>query len=347
MKKTLSTFDFCELLTSMAGTSGDEENAANEAKEILSEYMNVTTDVLGSVIATANESGNIKVLLDAHIDRIGLIVRGIDENGFLLIDKVGGVDERTLVGAEVEVFAKEKLTGIICSTPPHLLKGGDSEKQVNISSLAIDIGFDKESAEQYVSLGDRAIVHSQGGKLLGDKFTFGALDDRSGAVSVIKAAQAVSDKLHNVALTVLLSAQEETGGSGAKAGAYKIDADYAVAVDVGFGSDKVTNIGGETIDLAKGPSIGISPVLDRELMLRLKSLAEENNIPYQHDVMTPRTGTNADHICISKGGTKTALLSIPLRYMHTPVEVVDVSDIDNTAKLLEKFILSLEEKSNA
>ena len=165
-------------------------------------------------------------------------------------------------------------------------------------------------------------------------------------LSVILAAESVCEKLKNVSLTVLLSSQEETYGSGAKCGAYEADADYAIAVDVGFGSDCYTEKS-LTVDLGKGPSIGIAPVLERELMLTLKDIAEKENIPYQHDVMSRTTGTNADHICITKSGVKTALLSIPLKYMHTPVEVIDLEDVKYTAKLIEKFILSLEDKENA
>lgn len=343
-----STQALLKKLTDLGATSGFEFEAAKNVCELFSKYMSVSVDALGNVVAKANENGKIKVLLDAHLDRIGLVIRGIDDGGFLLVDKVGGIDERVLTGAQVKVFGREELLGVICSTPPHLLTDADKEKGVEISKIAIDIGFDKKTAESYVSVGDRAVVHSENGALLKNCVFASALDDRSGVAAVINAANALCGKLSNVSLTMLLSSQEETGGSGAKVGAYNADSDYAIAVDVGFGAtDAATSKSGETIELGKGPSIGISPVLDRELMLKLKKLAEDNNIPYQHDVMSPRTGTNADSICISKGGVKTALLSIPLKYMHTPVEVVDIEDIDNTSALIEMFILSLEDETNA
>lgn len=340
-----SSYDLCRALTAVSGTSGDEEQAADTAMSLLAPFGEVKTDALSNVCASINESGKIKVLLDAHLDRIGLVVRGVDDGGFILFDKVGGVDERTLVGAEVTVYGEKPLFGVIGSTPPHLLKDG-SDKSVKISDLAIDIGMSAEEAEKYVRIGDRITVVSVPCSLLGNTFSCAALDNRSGCAAVIRAVSLVHEKLKNVSLFVLLSAQEETGGSGAKTGAFISGADFAICVDVGFGDDSTTDKS-ETISLGGGPSIGISPVLDRELMLTLKRIAKENNIPVQHDVMPGRTGTNADQLCIAKGGVKTALLSIPLRYMHTCVETVNTIDVDNTAKLIEKFILNLEENADA
>lgn len=335
----------CEKLTACAGTSGDEKEAADTAVELLSKYMNTHKDNMGNVVGTLNENGKVKVLFDAHLDRIGLVIRGIDEKGFLLIDKVGGIDERVLTGAEVTVFGKETLSGVICSTPPHLLSDADKEKGVEVSKLAVDIGYSKEQAQKLVSIGDRAIIKSEFIKLTDTRISTSALDDRCGVAAVMLAAKSLSKALKNVSLTVLLSSQEETMGSGAKCGAFDNYTDYAIAVDVGFGDDPYT-AKSETIALGKGTSIGIAPVLDRELTMLLKEIAEKESIPYQHDVMSSRTGTNADHICTSKGGIKTALLSIPLKYMHTPVELIDLKDVNYTAMLLEKFVLYLEEKYN-
>lgn len=339
-------YEILEVLTDCFGTSGYEAEAAVASQNILSEYMNTHTDNMGNVIGVLNEEGKIKVLLDAHLDRIGFVIRGIDEKGFLLVDKVGGLDERVLTGAEVIVCGKEKITGVVCSTPPHLLSEEDEKKGVDISRLAIDIGYTKEEAESVTSIGDRAIVKSDFTRLLGTRVSAGALDNRCGVLSLILAAEKLKDKLKNVSVTVLLSSQEETYGSGAKCGAYTSEADYAIAVDVGFGSDCYTEKS-LTVDLGKGPSIGIAPVLDRALTLKLKEIAEKEGIPYQHDVMSRTTGTNADHICITKGGIKTALLSIPLKYMHTPVEVIDLKDVEYTAELIEKFVLTLEDEANA
>ena len=143
----------------------------------------------------------------------------------------------------------------------------------------------------------------------------------------------------------MFSVQEETGGSGAKVGSFALMPDIAIALDVGFGDDPYTDKA-QTITLGKGPSIGISPTLDRELTKELKALCDEKNIPYQHDVMGGRTGTNADSINNTGRGVKTALLSVPLRYMHTGCEVISVSDMENTAALLAEFLIKKDGECN-
>lgn len=337
--------ELCFSLAKAGGTPGDELEARNVAEGYLSKYMTIHTDRLGSLVGTVG-NGNFKILLDAHIDRIGLIVRGIDEKGFLLVSAAGGVDARVLVGAKVTVHGKRPLLGIICSTPPHLVTKEDQEKGVEVKSLSVDIGFSKQEAQKAVSIGDRITVASEQLTLLGNRIASPALDDRCGAAALILAVEAVHDKLKNCKVMIQLSSQEEVGGSGARAAAYTADSDVAIAVDVGFGLDPHCDKT-EANELSKGPSIGISPTLDRNLMLELVQIAKDNKIPYQHDVMSGRTGTNADVINIARGGVKTALLSIPERNMHTQVEVVDLADIENTAKLIVGYILKKETELDA
>ncbi|MGN0467197.1 MAG: M20/M25/M40 family metallo-hydrolase [Acutalibacteraceae bacterium] len=338
--------EICKELCSLGGTSGDENEAAQKAKQLLSKFMNVTTDTLGNVIGTLSECSKINILLEAHLDRVGLVVREIDENGFLHVEKVGGTDVRTLVGSEVIVYGKEKIYGVVCSTPPHLLTEADKAAGVDLSKIAVDIGCSAEKANELVSVSDRVVVTAGSSELLGERFTAPALDNRASIAAVLLAVSQIYDKLENVNLTVAFTTQEEVGGSGAKTAAFGLSPDYAICVDVGFGSDLVSEKE-VTIDLGKGASIGISPVLDRGFVNELKAVAKKNAISYQHDVMTPRTGTNADSVCISKGGVRTALLSIPLRNLHTPVEVVDMEDIRLTAKLISSFILEKERNESA
>ena len=337
--------ELCFELAAADGTSGDEAAACAVCEKYLSKFMTVKTDTTGSLVGTLG-NGNFKILLDAHIDRIGLVVREIDEQGFLLVSGVGGIDARVLVGAEVTVMGKEPLRGVICSTPPHLLTSEDKEKGVEVKNLAVDIGFSKEKAEKVVSVGDRILVSSKPLSLLDGKISCAALDNRSGAAALVLAAQKVSGRLKNCSLALQFSAQEEVGGSGAKTAAYTADSDVAIVVDVGFGSDAYCDKT-ETNTLSKGPSIGISPTLDRVLGKELSCIAKDNCIPFQHDVMSGRTGTNADQINISRGGVKTALLSIPLRYMHTQVEVIDTKDVEYTADLIAAYILKKEAELDA
>lgn len=332
--------ELCFSLSSKNGTSGDETNAAIYAKELLSEYMNAEIDTLGNVVGTMGE-GDIHILLDAHIDEIGLVVRHIDDKGFLLVDKVGGPDLRVLTGAEVVVHGKKDLFGVISSVPPHLQKGDNKNDTVDLKTMAVDIGYGKEKAVELVEVGDRITLKAQQLELIGDKIVSPALDDRCCMAVILRALELTKNKLDHIKLSVLFSSQEETNGSGAKTGSFSLMPDYAIALDVGFGDDPYTDKT-QTIALGKGPSIGISPTLDREFTKELKELCKDKNIPYQHDVMGGRTGTNADSINNTGRGIKTALLSVPLRYMHTCCEVASVDDLENAAKALAEYLLKKE-----
>lgn len=335
----------CFSLAEKNGSSGDEREVAEFARELLSEYMDAKIDRLGSVRGTMGSKGT-HILLDAHIDQIGMVVRHIDEKGFLLIDKVGGTDLRVLTGAEVIVHGKEELFGVICSVPPHLQKGDSSKENLDIKTMAVDIGYDKAAAESLVEIGDRVTIRSTQNELLGDKIASPAFDDRCCMAAIIRALEMTKGQLNNIRVSVLFSTQEETSGSGAKTGAFALMPDYAIAVDVGFGDDAYTDKT-QTINLGGGASIGISPTLDRDLTHELVSICKEKDIPYQHDVMGGRTGTNADSINTTGCGVKTALLSVPLRYMHTGNEIISVSDVECTAKIIAEYLLKKEAECNA
>ena len=337
--------ELCFSLSEKNGTSGDEKAACEYAKKLLCEYMPAEIDVLGNVVGTMGGQGT-HILLDAHIDQIGLVVRHIDDKGFLLVDKVGGPDLRVLIGAEVTVHGKEDLFGVISSVPPHLQKGDGKSESVDLKTMAVDIGVSKAKAESLVEIGDRITLRNTQLELLGDKIVSPSFDDRCCIAVILRALELTKDKLNNIKVSVLFSSQEETGGSGAKTGSFSLMPDYAVALDVGFGDDPYTDKA-QTIKLGKGPSIGISPTLDREFTKELKELCKDKGIPFQHDVMGGRTGTNADSINNTGCGVKTALLSVPLRYMHTGCEVISLSDIENTAKLLAEYLLKKESECNA
>ncbi len=333
----------CFELAAATGTSGNESIAAKVAGEHLKKYLAVKTDNLGNVIGTAKK-GKFRILLDAHLDQIGLVIRGFDENGFVLFDKVGGADVRVLTGAEVVIHGKKDIFGVVCSVPPHLSK--DDDKKLDISSMAIDTGYNKDEVCSIASIGDRATLRNTQYELIGGNISSGAFDDRCSLAAILYALELVQGRLNNIELSVMFSSREETGGSGAKTGAFSVMPDCSIVVDVGFGDDPYTDKS-KTIELCNGPSIGIAPVLDTELTKELISVAEKNNIPYQHDVMGRTTGTNADGITVTGSGVKTALLSVPLRYMHTANEVINIKDIENTGRLIAEYLLEKEAMYNA
>lgn len=324
-------------LVSKNGISGDEFKASEIACSILNNYLESHVDSFGNVCGVQrNVDENKKtILLDAHIDEIGMIVTYITDDGFLKVSNCGGIDNRVLLAQEVNILCKNKnIKGLICSTPPHL--EADNTKVPDIEDIFVDIGMSKESAEKIVSLGDRVVINNYLINLQNDYVTSHALDDRSGVAAILYALELLKGKNPKYNICVLFSSQEETGERGAKIGAYKLDPDLAIAVDVSFAltpGEKVENCG----ETQKGPMIGIAPSLSREMSEALVKTAESADIPYQIEVMNGKTGTNADQISVSHSGVKTCILSIPLKYMHTPVEAISVSDVENTAKLLAKF----------
>ena len=319
------------------GMPGAETTAAEVAKGELEKFMQVEKDVLGNVVGKIGGKGP-HILLDAHLDQIGLIVTAIDEKGFIRFDRCGGADVRVLPAHEVLVWGEKTLYGLVCSMPPHLTKAESAGKAKPADELAIDVGMDKKSLSKIVKPGDRISLKGPQGELLGGRVFSPTLDDRAGVASVLRCLEILKDKEHGCRLTVLFSTQEETSGSGAKVASYKAEADEAIAVDVSFAcapgllKEKCADLGGGTM-------VGVAPTLDRGMSKDLINLAQRENIPYQVEVMGGRTGTNAHSIQNSGKGLKMALLSLPLRNMHTAVEVADLEDIESTARLMAAYIL--------
>lgn len=325
-------------LCSADGVSGDELSAANIACTELKKLTDsVYVDGFGNVFASIDNKKKKTVLLDAHIDQVGFIVTYITEDGFLKFSPVGGIDKRLLPAQRVEInTVNGKISGVITSVPPHL--STDSDKAPSYDDLYIDAGLSGDEAKKLIPLGSRVLFSGEPIELLGDRISSKALDDRAG-VAVILHALELAGKLSEYNINIAFSCQEETGESGAKMLSFRADCDLAIAVDVSFafakGESKI-----KCGEMGKGPMIGISPSLSKAFSDSLIKIAEEKKIPYQLEVMGGETGTDADAIGVSKGGVKTVTVSIPLKYMHTPVEVVELSDIENTALLISEFLKS-------
>ncbi len=336
MNKFSEVSALLKALCEAKGVSGAENEAAKVAADFLGKYMPAKIDALGSVTGSMGE-GDVHILLDAHLDQIGLVVTAVDADGFLKVAKCGGADKRVLAASDVTVHGKEKLFGVITSTPPHLSKPGEGDKATDFDEIAVDIGMKKEEASKYVSPGDRITFNGAYSELLGSRVCSPSIDDRAGVAAILRCLEMIKDKKLNCKISVMFSVQEETGGSGAQAGAFAAAPDEAIAVDVSFASapgvsaEKYASLGGGTM-------IGFAPSLDYAMSNKLVELAKKNEISHQLEVMGGKTGTNCDEIQVSGRGVKTALLSVPLRNMHTACEICDLEDIENTAKLMAKYI---------
>lgn len=327
----MTTIELLKTLTSPAGVAGEESSSFESLKGLFSLYGDVSCDDTGNIIIHKNGKGK-HILLDAHLDTIGFVVTGITDDGFIRVQKVGGVDMRTVEGMELTLHGTNDIYGVVCTVPPHLSNG---ESKVSTDGTAVvDIGMTKEDAEKVVSIGDRASFRSNFSILNENRVSSPYMDDRSGIAVLLKALEYT--KTENE-ITLVCSAQEETGGAGATCAAFNVDADLSVSVDVSF-AETPDSKSSECGRMNGGAMIGYAPILDRSYTELLVEIAKEKNIPYQKEIMNGRTGTNADHITISKGGVPSVLVSIPLRYMHTPVETVDIRDIESCAKLIAEFL---------
>lgn len=338
----MNTVELLKKLTTPIGVSGDEKNGIVPVlTEMLKPYGDVHIDCMNNVFCTFGEGTHF--LLDAHLDEIGMIVKAIGDDGFIKVDKCGGIDCRMLLASEVSIWGKEEIKGIISTLPPHLQK--DDTKVPEISDIAIDIGMTKAQAEMLISPGNRVTFKRNFTQLLNNQVSSSCLDDRVGVASILLAL----DMLKNVdaKITVMFSSQEEIGIRGAKIGPYAKNIDEAICIDVSFGYTPLSKKEDCGV-LGDGPMIGISPILSKDMYSKLIAVAENNNIPYQKEVMGGgSTGTNADVITVSENGIKTALISIPEKYMHSPIEVVDVSDVENTAKLIACYVKERAGELNA
>lgn len=331
------TYQLIAGLASQYGLSGRESAIGESAAELLRRYVPDASYLDGSVIAHIKSGDNKPVLLIcAHLDQVGFLVTDITDDGFLRIGAVGGIDRRLLLGQPVMVVGtadgETVLSGVISILPPHLLKGEQAVPEE--SQLCVDLGFESaERIQAVVRPGDAVYYASACKRLGGDCMTGPALDDRCGVAALILAAESLSaEKDLPCSVTFVLSGQEERGGRGAKLAAYNEPADYAIAVDVTFGISHDDTAGCYAV--GSGPAIGISAVLSPDLTDIMKKAAVSAGISFQIEVMSSSTGTDADHLALAPGGCAAGTLSIPLRYMHTPVEVVSLKDVEQTAELL-------------
>lgn len=324
-------------LTSAVGVSGEEENIVKLLTEKLKAYGDVSVDDMNNVYCTFGEGYHF--LLDAHLDEIGMIVTDITDDGFIKVNRCGGVDRRMLLGYEVSVWGNKEVKGVISTLPPHLQSADDEKKVPEFKDISIDVGMNKDEVKKFVSLGDKVTFKRNFTPLLNNQLSASCLDDRAGVASILLCL----DRLKKVPckITVMFSSQEELGTRGAKIGAYSKNVDEFISVDVSFAYTPNCDKADCGI-IGNGAMIGFSPILDKNISNNLVKVADKNNIKYQREIMAGSTGTNADVITLSERGIKGGLISIPEKYMHQPCEVVNIDDIVSVSDLICAYI---EEKA--
>ena len=323
-----------ERLCTCTAPSGFEAPAAAVAAELLRPLVDeVSVDRMGNVLGVrrCGKEGAPRLLLDAHLDEIGLLVTGV-EDGFLRFRSIGGVDPRMLPGRELVVLTDPPRRGIV--TCP---AGGEADKSIPLSELFVDVGLSQTEAERAVPVGT-PMVYRGGCFALGEDQMCGkSMDDRSCFVTLLRAAELLRDRELDVDLYLLGSTREEVSGAGATVGTWAVQPDFCVAVDVTHGRTPDGPSDG-VFDLGSGVAVGMGPNLHRGFTKALIKTAKANDIDYTLEIMEGNTGTNAWTMQIVGRGIAMGLLSIPEKYMHTPVEVVELSDVQAVADLMAEFL---------
>lgn len=331
-------------LCGLSGPSGFEQAAAQAARELLEPLVDeVTVNRLGSVLGVrrCGKENAPKLLLDAHLDEIGFIVTG-HQDGFLRFATLGGVDPRMLPDREVTIMTQPPMLGVVACLPPHIQSGSDMDKSIPVSESYIDVGLSQEEAEKRIPIGTPITFHGSCFPLGEDLLCGKAMDDRACFAILLDVMERLQGKDLHVDVYVLGSTQEETSSAGAVTAVYGVAPEMCVAVDVTHGATPDAKKE-ETFPLGDGPVVGVGPNCVRWMSDRFTAIAEKLEIPSQIEVMSGHSGTNAWPLQISREGIATAVLSLPLRYMHTPLEVCSRKDLEETAKLLAAFVEDLRE----
>jgi len=334
-------FKFFKELIEAPSPSGFEQPAQRVIREALADVADdVRTDVMGNVVAhVKGPKGAPRLMLAGHCDEIGFMVKYVDDQGYLFFAPIGGVDAHLVPGQRVTVHTSGgPIAGVVGKRPIHQIEVKDRETVVPFKSQFIDVGCSsKDDAVELVSIGDPVTFRVGVERLQGTRLTSRAFDDKMGAFIV---AQVLREVRRQNRMTVDLhgvsTVQEEVGLRGGATSAYGVQPDIGIAVEVGFASDYPgadhKDLG--EVSLGKGPVIARGPNINPVLFDLLKKTAEEENIPCQIMGIPRATGTDANVMQLVHGGVATALISIPLRYMHTPVEVLDWVDLEGAVKLL-------------
>lgn len=323
--------------------SGREENIINKVAMYLKDYMDGwTIDNYGNLIALKyGMNRGKKLILAAHADEVGMMVTYIDNNGFLSFQEIGGIDTNLLPGQRVEIHNhRGVVTGVIGKKPIHLQDRDAKAKDYDAEDLWIDIAAkDKEDAETVVEVGDYITYQAQPICLQHEVWTSKALDDKVGLLTLIEVAKLLADKKPAMDVYFVASVQEELGARGIRTATLGINPDYGIAIDVTHATDYPTcspQISGE-IKVGNGVVIAKGPNINESMGRTLIDLAKQKNVKYQIEPIARPTGTDANFMQVSGTGVKTALLSIPCRYMHSPNEIVSLEDVNEGVRLLAHF----------
>ncbi len=301
-------------------------------------------DKLGSLIgikrATKPTEPRRTIMLAAHMDEIGMIVRDVVD-GFVFIDNLTGTDNRLMIAQTVMVHGRRSLSGIVASVPPHLLKAKDRTRYPSFGELVIDLGLPALEVAENVQIGDLITLDVPMIELGATKVAGKAMDDRACVAAVTACLHELQRLTHTWDVLAVATVQEESGLLGAKTAAYMLNPDIAIALDVTFAPQPGVD-SDSTCEMGAGPGIGVGPNFHIKLYDKIRDTAKRAEIKLQDDIIPAASGTDAWAIQVAQAGIPTALLEIPLRNMHSPVETADMRDIERLGRVLALFIADLD-----
>lgn len=338
--------EFLNHLLETASPSGFETEAVTVWRAQAETFADeVSTDSNGNCYARLRGDGP-RVMIEGHIDEIGLMITHIDDDGYLWFSGIGGWDDQVLVGQRVRVLGSHRtVVGVIGKKPIHQMDPADRDKVSKMKSLWIDIGAeDADNARESVEIGDPAVIEQPILELGNDLIACRGLDNRVGAFVALEALRKVAEGERLAAdVWAVAAVQEEVGLHGGRTAAYRLEPAVAIAIDVTHATDHpdadVRGVG--RCKLGGGPALARGASINPQVFQQLLSAAHENDIPYSIESAPVRSGTDADSISRERGGIPTGLVSIPNRYMHSPSEIVSLADLDACSSVIAAFARSL------
>lgn len=344
-----ASLNFLKTLVNTPSPVGHETRGQRVWMDYAGQFGEETfSDAYGNCVAVLNRGGGPRVMLAAHADEIAMAVNYIDDNGFIYVRRMGGVDAAITKAQRIIIHTRDgAVKGVVGNVAPHLAKQEDNPKPPKIHEIFVDIGAgSRKEAEKIVRIGDPITLADEFDRLRGDLVVARAFDNRIGTFAVAEALRLLHEskvKL-NAEVCAVSNVQEEVGLLGARQIAYSLKPDIALVVDVTHATDypTVSKPQHGDIKVGKGPALTHGGCNHPEVVKRLEEVAKVKKIPLQHEAMSSTSGTDTDAIFWTRGGIASALISLPNRYMHSPVEVVSLKDLELIPQLMAGFVQSVK-----
>ncbi len=344
------SLEFLKRIQETPSPSGFEQPVQRIVRKRMKPFADsIETDVHGNVIVGLNPKGSPRVMLAGHCDQIALMVNYIDDNGYIFFLPIGGIDPTVVPGSGVVVHTRHgPIDGVIGRKPIHVLKQEERGQKIELREMWVDVGAkNKKDVERVISIGDPITFRLEMVALANDMATSPGFDNKCGTFVVMEALRLCAAKKIKCALFAVSTVQEEIGLRGARTACYGLDPHVGIAVDVTHATDYPDidkRVNGD-IKIGAGPAISIGANVNTPLGDLIVKTAKTHKIPIQPEAAPCATGTDANAIQLTRAGVATALVSIPNRYMHTPVELVSLRDLEAAATLLAETVMAINRNS--